>query len=100
MYQLVKEKKKKKLPLLENIEITGIAEVPFAGEKFMIYNNEKKAREVAETRAFNKFQLEKGIGKNVSLSEMLKNKKWCNSLWRSFSYRRTFFLGNWKLFSR
>ena len=57
------------------VEVTGIEEVPFAGEKFMIYNNEKKAREVAETRAFNKFQLEKGIGKNVSLSEMLKNKK-------------------------
>ena len=57
------------------VEVIGIEEVPFAGEKFMIYNNEKKAREVAKARAFKKFELEKGIGKNVSLSEMLKNKK-------------------------
>ena len=57
------------------VEVIGIEEVPFAGEKFMIYNNEKKAREVAKVRAFKKFELEKGIGKNVSLSEMLKSKK-------------------------
>ena len=36
------------------VEITGIAEVPCAGEKFMIFNDERKAREVAETRAHNK----------------------------------------------
>ena len=57
------------------VEVTGIEEVPFAGEKFMIYNNEKKAREVAEVRAFKKFEQEKGIGSTISLSEMLKNKK-------------------------
>ena len=56
------------------VEITGIEEVPFAGEKFMIYNNEKKAREVAEARAFKKFEKEKGIGSTISLAEMLKNK--------------------------
>ena len=57
------------------VEVTGIEEVPFAGEKFMIYNNEKKAREVAEARAFKKFEKDKGIGSSISLSEMLKNKK-------------------------
>ena len=55
------------------VEITGLEEVPFAGEKFMIYNNEKKAREVAEARAFKKFEKDKGIGTTISLSEMLKN---------------------------
>ncbi len=57
------------------VEVTGIEEVPFAGEKFMIYNNEKKAREVAEARAFKKFEKDKGIGSTITLSEMLKNKK-------------------------
>ena len=56
------------------VEVTGLVEVPFAGEKFMIYNNEKKAREVAEARAFKKFEKEKGVGSTISLSEMLKNK--------------------------
>jgi len=55
------------------VEITGLEEVPFAGEKFMVYNNEKKAREVAEARAFKKFEKDKGIGQSLSLSEMLKN---------------------------
>ena len=56
------------------VEVTGIEEVPFAGEKFMIYNNERKAREVAEARAFKQFEKDKGIGTTISLSEMLKNK--------------------------
>ena len=56
------------------VEVTGIEEVPFAGEKFMIYNNERKAREVAEARAFKQFEKDKGIGTTISLSEMLKSK--------------------------
>ena len=56
------------------VEVTGLVEVPFAGEKFMIYNNEKKAREVAEARAFKKFEKEKGVGSAITLSEMLKNR--------------------------
>lgn len=57
------------------VEITGIAEVPCAGEKFMIFNDERKAREVAETRAHNKFNEEKGVGKGISLTELFKNQK-------------------------
>ena len=56
------------------VEVTGIEEVPFAGEKFMIYNNERKAREVAEARAFKQFEKDKGIGTTISLSEMLKSR--------------------------
>ena len=41
------------------VEITGIEEVPFAGERFMIYNDERKAREIASIRAQNKFNEEK-----------------------------------------
>ncbi len=55
------------------VSVTGLVEVPFAGEKFMALNDEKKAREIAEIRSQNKFNEEKGVGKNVSLTEIFKN---------------------------
>ncbi|HOE77275.1 MAG TPA: translation initiation factor IF-2 [Bacilli bacterium] len=57
------------------VEITGIEEVPFAGERFMIYNDERKAREIASIRAQNKFNEEKGVGKSISLAELMKSQK-------------------------
>jgi len=54
------------------VEITGIMEVPFAGEKFMVINDEKKAKAIAEARAFNKFSLEKGTMKAASLTDIFK----------------------------
>ena len=57
------------------VEITGIAEVPFAGERFMIYNDERKAREIAQIRAQKKFNEEKGVGKSISLAELMKSQK-------------------------
>lgn len=54
------------------VEITGIMEVPFAGEKFMVINDERKAKEIAETRSYNKFSQEKGIGKAASLTDIYK----------------------------
>ena len=55
------------------VEITGINDVPFAGEKFMVLNDEKKAREISEARTLNKFNEEKGVGKTVSLNDLFKN---------------------------
>ena len=52
------------------VEITGLAEVPFSGEKFMAINDERKAREIAEVRTTNKFNDEKGVGKPVSLNDL------------------------------
>lgn len=57
------------------VEITGIMEVPFAGEKFMVINDERKAKEIAETRSFNKFNQEKGVGKAASLNDIFKNQE-------------------------
>lgn len=57
------------------VEITGIMEVPFAGEKFLVINDERKAKEIAETRSFNKFSQEKGIGKAASLNDIFKNQE-------------------------
>lgn len=57
------------------VEITGIMEVPFAGEKFLVINDERKAKEIAETRSFNKFSQEKGVGKAASLNDIFKNQE-------------------------
>ncbi len=55
------------------VEITGITDVPCAGDKFMILNDERKAREISETRTRNRFNEEMGVGKGVSLNDLLKN---------------------------
>ena len=52
------------------VEITGLEEVPFSGEKFMAINDERKAREIAEVRTTNKFNDEKGVGKPISLTDL------------------------------
>jgi translation initiation factor IF-2 len=41
----------------------------------MIYNDERKAREIASIRAQNKFNEEKGVGKSISLAELMKSQK-------------------------
>ena len=53
------------------VEITGIAEVPFAGEKFMAIEDERKARAIAEVRAQNKFNEEIGANRAASLNEIM-----------------------------
>ena len=55
------------------VEITGIMEVPFAGEKFVVINDERKAKTIAETRAFNKFSQEKNGAKAASLTDIFKS---------------------------
>ena len=55
------------------VSVTGLVEVPFAGEKFMVLNDERKAREIPDARAQNKFNEEKGVGKAASLTDLFKN---------------------------
>ena len=55
------------------VSVTGLVEVPFAGEKFMALNDERKAREISEVRSQNKFNEEKGVGKAASLNDLFKN---------------------------
>ncbi len=55
------------------VSVTGLVEVPFAGEKFMALNDERKAREIAEVRAQNKFNEEKGVGKPTSLNDIFQS---------------------------
>ena len=53
------------------VEITGIADVPFAGEKFMAIEDERKARAIAEVRAQNKFNEEIGANRAASLNDIM-----------------------------
>lgn len=55
------------------VSVTGLVEVPFAGEKFMALNDGRKAREIAEVRTQNKFNEEKGVGKAASLNDLFKD---------------------------
>jgi translation initiation factor IF-2 len=57
------------------VEITGLEEVPFAGERFLILDDERSARDIAGERAFRKFSEEKGMGKPISLTELFNEQK-------------------------
>lgn len=57
------------------VEVTGLEEVPNAGERFMVLDDEKSAKNVADERAYRKFSEEKGVGKPISLTELFKNQK-------------------------
>jgi translation initiation factor IF-2 len=52
------------------VEVTGINDVPMAGDSFMVFEDERQARVTAEERAHRAFQISKGIGKAVSLEDL------------------------------
>ena len=52
------------------VEVTGLVDVPNAGDRFMIFEDEKTARLVAEERMLRAFNEEKGVGSSVSLASL------------------------------
>lgn len=50
------------------VEVTGLNEVPQAGDHFMVFEDEKTARLVAEDRKKRAFEKEKGVGTGASLA--------------------------------
>ncbi len=52
------------------VEITGLVNVPAAGDHFMIFEDEKTARLVSEERTQRAFNLEKGVGQQISLANI------------------------------
>ncbi len=52
------------------VEVTGLVDVPFAGDAFMVFEDEKTARLVSEERKQRAFDIEKGIGRKVSLADL------------------------------
>ncbi len=55
------------------VEITGLDLVPLAGDHFMVFEDEKTARLIAEERKNRAFNIEMGVGAPVSLANLFDN---------------------------
>ncbi|AHV97819.1 translation initiation factor IF-2 [Paenibacillus sabinae] len=57
------------------IEITGLTEVPQAGDPFIVFEDERKARQIAEKRAVTQRQSELNTNTRVTLDDLFKHIK-------------------------
>ena len=57
------------------VEITGLNEVPIAGDKFMVFETEKQARSVGESRLKAKQDKERSTGAALSLDDLFSQIK-------------------------
>ncbi|WP_397376213.1 translation initiation factor IF-2 [Paenibacillus sp. sptzw28] len=57
------------------VEITGLTEVPLAGDPFLVFEDERKARAIAERRAIKQRQSELGEHTRVTLDDLYKHIK-------------------------
>ena len=55
------------------VEVTGLNDVPQAGDRFMVFQDEKEARQVSEQRTHRTWREERGVGRAISLDEMFAN---------------------------
>ena len=52
------------------VEVTGLVDVPQAGDRFMVFEDEKTARLISEERSMRAFNLEKNSNSQVSLASL------------------------------
>ncbi|MCM3745966.1 translation initiation factor IF-2 [Paenibacillus pasadenensis] len=57
------------------VEITGLTEVPQAGDPFMVFEDERKARAISERRSIKQRQSEMGANSRVTLDDLYKHIK-------------------------
>ncbi|WP_028589365.1 translation initiation factor IF-2 [Paenibacillus massiliensis] len=57
------------------VEITGLTEVPLAGDPFMVFEDERKARAIADRRAITHRQSELGSNTRVTLDDLFQHIK-------------------------
>nr|WP_309122984.1 translation initiation factor IF-2 [Paenibacillus sp.] len=57
------------------VEITGLTEVPQAGDPFMVFEDERKAREIAESRTSKQRQADFGANTKVTLDDLFSKIK-------------------------
>lgn len=57
------------------VEITGLTEVPQAGDPFMVFEDERKARAIADRRAIKHRQSEMGANTRVTLDDLYNHIK-------------------------
>lgn len=52
------------------VEVTGLSDVPQAGDQFMVFEDEKKARQVGEARASKQIDAQRSQGSKLSLDDL------------------------------
>ncbi|WP_441963328.1 translation initiation factor IF-2 [Paenibacillus sp. TAF43_2] len=57
------------------VEITGLTEVPLAGDPFMVFEDERKARDIAERRSIKQRQSDMGANTRVTLDDLYNHIK-------------------------
>ena len=57
------------------VEITGLSEVPQAGDRFVVFDDEKTARQVGEARATTAIQAQRSVNTRVSLDNLFEHMK-------------------------
>ncbi|RAV03551.1 translation initiation factor IF-2 [Paenibacillus sp. YN15] len=57
------------------VEITGLTEVPQAGDMFLAFEDERKAREIADKRTIQQRQADMGANTRVTLDDLFKQIK-------------------------
>ncbi len=57
------------------VEITGLNEVPQAGDQFIVFNDEKKARQIGEARQQKQIEEKRGDKAKVSLDDLFEQIK-------------------------
>ncbi|MGG3956106.1 translation initiation factor IF-2 [Bhargavaea massiliensis] len=57
------------------VEITGLNEVPQAGDRFMVFEDEKKARQIGEARAQKQIVQQRSVKARVSLDDLFEKIK-------------------------
>ncbi|MFD2212810.1 translation initiation factor IF-2 [Metabacillus endolithicus] len=57
------------------VEITGLNDVPHAGDQFMVFEDEKSARQVGEARAQKKLDEQRSEGSKLSLDDLFEQIK-------------------------
>ncbi|WP_027954246.1 translation initiation factor IF-2 [Halobacillus kuroshimensis] len=57
------------------VEITGLNNVPQAGDRFLVFDDEKKARSIGEARAQKQLEVNRGSNAKVSLEDLFNQIK-------------------------
>jgi translation initiation factor IF-2 len=57
------------------VEITGLNDVPLAGDQFMVFEDEKQARQVGEARAQKQLDAQRSEGSKLSLDDLFEQIK-------------------------
>ena len=60
-------------PPSKAVEIIGLNDVPQAGDPFQVFDGDKEARQISETRTHRTWKEERGMSKAMSLDELFAN---------------------------